>query len=230
MDVTRKRKRIGELLNDAGLISNNHLNRAIKFQNETHEKLASILFQMGAVDEKSLASLLEKQLNTKYVTLSDRTIPPEAIQKVTPQLAQKHSLIPIELERNTLTLAMSDPNDVKTIDEIGFMLNVTVKPVIALEYRIKKALMKYYKDITFTFPEIAKITDEKTPETMEIERQESFTRNTRYPSEAVMDALIEILFEKNIITKPELMGMMRKKARVNKSGDEPSAQEQNGTS
>lgn len=230
MDVTRNRKRIGELLSDAGLINSNHLNTAIKHQNETHEKLASILFQMGAVDEQSIASLLEEQLNTKYVTLSDRTISPDAIEKVTPQLAQTHSLIPIELERNTLTLAMADPNDVKTIDEIAFMLNVTVKPVIALEYSIKKALMKYYKDITFTFPDITKVTDEKTPETMEIERQESFTRNTQYPSEAVMDALIEILIEKNIISKPELMGMMRKKARVNKYGDESSSQGNSRTS
>jgi hypothetical protein len=65
MDVTRNRKRIGELLRDTGLINNNHLDIAIKYQNATHEKLASILFQMGAVDEKSIASLLEKQLNTK---------------------------------------------------------------------------------------------------------------------------------------------------------------------
>ncbi|UCF87353.1 MAG: hypothetical protein JSV71_01195 [Nitrospiraceae bacterium] len=230
MDLSRNRKRIGELLSDAGLINNNHLNTAIKFQNETHEKLASILFQMGAVDEKSIASLLEEQLNTKYVTLSNRTISPDAIEKITPELAQTHSLIPIELERNTLTLAMADPNDVKTIDEIAFMFNVKVKPVIALEYSIKKALMKYYKDITFTFPEIPKVTDEKTPETMEIERQESFSRNTRYPSEAVMDALLEILIEKNIISKSELIGMMRKKARVNKYSNQSSNQEKSGTS
>jgi type IV pilus assembly protein PilB len=207
MDVTRNRKRIGELLRDTGLINNNHLDIAIKYQNATHEKLASILFQMGAVDEKSIASLLEKQLNTKT-----------------------HSLIPIELDSNTLTLAMTDPNDVKTIDEIAFRLNVKVKPVIALEYSIKVALMKYYKDITFTLPEIPKFSDDQSPETMEIERQESFTRNTQYSSETVMEALTEILIEKNIISRPELIGMIRKKARVTKSGDEPSDQEQNGTS
>jgi hypothetical protein len=125
---------------------------------------------------------------------------------------------------------MTDPNDVKTIDEIAFRLNVKVKPVIALEYSIKKALMKYYKDITFTLPEIPKFSDDQSPGTMEIERQESFTRNTQYSSETVMEALTEILIEKNIISRPELMGMIRKKARGTKSGDEPSDQEQNGTS
>lgn len=226
----KNRKRIGELLRDTGLINNKHLNAAIKYQNATHEKLASILFQMGAVDEKSVAPLLEEQLSTKYITLTDRAIPPEAIQKVTPQLAQKHSLIPIKLDSNTLTLAMTDPNDVKTIDEIAFRLNVKVKPVIALEYSIKKALMKYYKDITFTLPEIPKFSDDQSPKTMEIERMENTPRNSQYSSETVMEALTEILIEKNIISRPELIGMIRKKARVNKSGDEPSDQEQNGTS
>jgi type IV pilus assembly protein PilB len=206
------RKRIGEIFVEAGLIYKDHLARALQTQRKNHNKLASIITQMGFVDEGSAVSVLGNQLRLNYTTLDDKTIPADVISIIPSEAAKKFCVIPVGLEQKILTLAMADPNDLKVIDEIAFMSGMKIMPVLALESNIRKALNKHYKDINFEMQDFLPEDNEGPSDTMEVQRFVSdITHSSSYPLDVIVDALIDILNEKNIVTKSELSDKIRKK-------------------
>ncbi len=210
--MAEQNKRIGEIFIEAGLIYKDHLSRALQNQRQNHNRLASIITQMGFVDEESAVSVLGNQLRLNYTTLDDKKIPVNVINTIPSETAKKYCVIPVHRDRNTLTLAMADPNDLKIIDEIAFMVGMKIRPVLALESSIKKALNKHYKDIHFEMNDILAEGGKESSETMEVQRFESdITHSASYPLDVLVEALIEILNEKNVITKSELSDKIRKK-------------------
>src|SRR4030066_552331 len=145
----KDKKRIGEILKEAGLIDEFQLATALGRQKEWGGRLASILINMGFVDEESVASVLEKQLGQKCLSLDNKEIPPEALNTIKPDIVKKYCIMPIESDQKTLTIATSDPTDLKAIDELEFTLGTRIKPLLALEYSIKKAITQHYSEITF---------------------------------------------------------------------------------
>jgi type IV pilus assembly protein PilB len=203
------KKRIGEILIEEGLINTKNLHSAIKHQKERQGKLASILLQMGYVDEKSAVSAFEKQLGLQCVTLEDKKLSKGVLKKVRPDIAKKYCIIPLNFDQKTLTLAMTDPADVKTVDEIAFLLNFNIRPVHALECSIRRALRKYYDDTSLeSHPENS--PDNKTLE-MVLLRFNTPARKKSYPPNLILTSLVETLIEKKIITRAELSSKIRKK-------------------
>lgn len=213
--MTEEKKRIGEILLEAGLIDEFQLATALGRQKQWGGKLASILINMGFVDEKSVASALEKQLGQKCLSFDNREISQEVVDKVKPEIVQKCCIMPIEFDQKTLTLAISDPTDLKTLDELEFMLGVRIKPVLALESSIKKAITRYYPNITFSDINIYHIDtaklSEKLSENFDLMRFEKTMPDISYPHEVIIEALVELLIEKDVIKKEDLNTKIRKK-------------------
>jgi type IV pilus assembly protein PilB len=214
--TTENRKKTGEILLDAGLISKYNLDSAISYQKIGCGKLASTLIQLGFIDEQSVISVLESRMSMSCVTLDDKEIPQEIINLISPELAEKHLILPLALHKKNLSLAMTDPLDLKTIDELTFSLGLQIKPVFALESSLKNAISRHYHAITFdpSFkdkPVENNVFDDG--EDIEILRFEnSITRKT-HTKEAIIHALIELLIEKGIITRSELLRKIRKKSK-----------------
>jgi type IV pilus assembly protein PilB len=207
------KKKIGEILVEAGLIDKFQLSSALGQQRQWGGRLASILIDMGFVDEKSVASELEKQLGVKCVSLKNREIPPEALKIVKHETAKKYCIMPIEFNNDALTLAMIDPTDLKVVDEISFSLGVKVKPVLAVESSITKAIAKHY---TGSAPAGKKFTVDthNLPEQMEIIRQDTPGQDNdiaQYSSETLIRSLLEALIEKKVITREDIIKKIRKK-------------------
>ncbi len=209
--MTEEKKRIGEILKEAGLIDDLQLAAALGHQRQWGGKLASILINMGFVDEKSVSSALEKQLGQKCLSFDNRKIPQEVVDKVKPEIVQKYCIMPVEFDQKILTMAISDPTDLKTLDELGFMLGVRIKPVLALESNIKKAITQYYPGISYSDLNIYQIDTEKLSGDLDLMRFEKTMPETRYPHETVVEALAELLIEKGIIKKEDLNAKIRKK-------------------
>ncbi len=136
-------KRLGDLLIDEGLISKDQLNNALSYQKENGGRLGSILVQLGFITDEQISKALGKQYNVGVVEFKEE-IDPIVLKIVSPQIAQKFQVIPIKREGKNLYLAMANPVDVYTIEDIKFATGYNVIPLVASENMISKSIEKYY--------------------------------------------------------------------------------------
>ena len=149
-----KRKRIGEILQDIGLVDEKQLTAALQEQKETRESLGTILVRMGVISSEDLCNALAEQFGMDVIDLSKEKIDPVALRKVPSSIAKRQKVMPIRLDDSTLTVAMSNPLDFLALDNLRAMLGCDVIGVLTTPDNIEKALANYYG------------TEEKTVDTM----------------------------------------------------------------
>lgn len=147
--------RLGELLIKKNLLTQAQLEEALQAQVIFGGKLGTILIEMGLISEDLLADILAKLISIPCAKPGQlQNIPEDVIKIISPELAVKHKVVPVAVSGKNLTLAMSDPRNLKSIDEISFRTGYIVRPILALEVRLVFALEKYY-DIRRTMRYIA---------------------------------------------------------------------------
>ncbi len=137
-------KKLGDLLVDAGLITKEQLEEALKIQEKDNERLGTILVKLGYLTEEEITSFLSKQYGIPAVNLEHFEISEDVIKRIPSDIARKYMLIPITRTGSTLTVAMADPTNIYALDDIKFLTGLNVEPVVASELSIKKAIDKYY--------------------------------------------------------------------------------------
>src|SRR3989441_2080584 len=139
------RKKLGEYLLEAGLITDQQLKEALRRQRQTKEPLGQILTRQGMVSEADICRVLHQQLGLPIVDLESIAIDEQVIGLMREDLAKKHTAIPIELEnRNTLRVALADPLNPQALEDIKFQSGYFVRPVLAPPSEIVEAIAKYY--------------------------------------------------------------------------------------
>ncbi len=138
--------KLGELLINEGLLTNEQLEEALKCQVIFGIKLGSSLIELGFIDEIRLVKLLSKKLGVPAVTQKELMEIPHSIYSLVPSaVAEKYRVLPFKLENRRLSVAMSDPTDFKAIDEISFVTGYIIQPFIAPDINVSFALEKYYQ-------------------------------------------------------------------------------------
>jgi len=139
------KKKLGDLLVEVGIITAEQLQEALEEGKIRGGKLGEVLMELGYITEDVLLAFLGKQCGVSYVSLSEYgEIDEEVIKSVPESVARHQTLIPIALDGNTLTIAMSDPLNVFAIDDLRLMTGKEINVVIASESEIKNAIEKYY--------------------------------------------------------------------------------------
>jgi type IV pilus assembly protein PilB len=138
-------RRLGDLLVAEGLITEDQLGKALVEQRGSTEKLGSILLKLSFVQEEQLIGFLSRQYGIPSITLSQLDIDPEVLKLVPDTIAKKYEILPIKRQGTTLTLAMADPTNVFALDDIAFMTNLQVTPVVASQAAIRKAIDRNYQ-------------------------------------------------------------------------------------
>jgi type IV pilus assembly protein PilB len=143
--VVRKR-RLGEILTDAGELTQEQLNYALTEQKKDGNKkrLGEVLIDLKFMTERQILKTLEKQLAVPYVFLGDFEIMPEAVGAVPIFLAERYTLIPVKKEGNRLTIAMNDPTNFYAIDDVRMVTGCDIAVVIAEKQEILNAINNYY--------------------------------------------------------------------------------------
>jgi type IV pilus assembly protein PilB len=136
--------RLGDRLVGEGLITSEQLQRALAAQKGTRDKLGGILVRMGQITEEKLLTFLSRQYNVPSITLSQLDIDPEVLKLVPAPLAERLQVLPVKRSGNVLTLAMADPTNVLALDDVAFMTNLQIQPVVASEVAIRQALDRVY--------------------------------------------------------------------------------------
>lgn len=147
MEYPGTKKRLGDILVEEGLITNEQLNKALKAQNTLKQKIGEILVDFGYIEEITIAKVLQKQFKLDIIKLSGMVIEPRVTSLVNEQILRKHMLIPFEFHKtspNLLRVAMADPNDFIAIDDLSIITNLQIEPVIATPSDIAAAIDKYY--------------------------------------------------------------------------------------
>jgi len=135
---------IGQILIDDGVVTAEQLDAGLREQKITGDFICTALVKLGFAPEEKIFSVLSRHLNIPYLKLKDKNIESLIISKVPAKFASHYKIVPIEFKDNTLTIAMTDPLDVRTLDDIRLLLGFEVRGVLASELEIIDAIRKYY--------------------------------------------------------------------------------------
>jgi type IV pilus assembly protein PilB len=144
-------RRLGDLLVADGLLTQEQLQKALAEQKGSTEKLGSILIRLGFINEEQLIGFLSRQYGVPSITLSQLDIDAEVLKLVPAAIAKKYEVLPVRKMGNSLALAMADPTNVFALDDIAFMTNLQVLPLVASQSAIKKAIDRNYESKTEAF-------------------------------------------------------------------------------
>ncbi len=121
------RKRIGEMLLEDGMVTNEQLNEALSVQKQSSEKLplGELLVQMGYLSEEGLALSLSKKLKTRYLSFSDSSLVIQYDQEldrlISEDFARTHLILPLSKTHRAITISMWDPLNFVVIDNVKRM-------------------------------------------------------------------------------------------------------------
>lgn len=139
-----KYMRLGDLLVDAGVITDEQLGAALKSQKESKRRLGDELIQTGVITERQLIDALMMQLGIDFVDLADTEIAPEMAQILPKNIAKKHSVVPVRTRGDELYLAMADPLNFIATEEVRAATRRRIVPVIATQSGIDHAISALY--------------------------------------------------------------------------------------
>jgi type IV pilus assembly protein PilB len=137
-------KRIGDILIDSELITQEQLSNALEVQKKENRLLGETLIELGYVTEMQVIQALEFSLRIPYIDLGTITIPREALSMVSESLAVKHTLIPISRESGSLTIAIFDPLNFYAIEDVQMVTGLEVKVNLSTRGEIRAAIDRYY--------------------------------------------------------------------------------------
>ncbi len=144
MSSYKRKLRIGDLLVQHGLISDEQLKNALYVQRQEGGKIGEVLIRLGFVTQQNINEVLEFQLGIPYVDLNEYEISVEATKAITEALAKRHLLIPIRITENELYVAMEDPLNIFAIDDVKIYSGKDIVPMLANEEAILRAIDMHY--------------------------------------------------------------------------------------
>ncbi len=137
--------RLGERLLRAGILTEAEIESALIEQTNNQLRLGETLLMMGFLEEEELLPFMEEQLGVCAVRLRDGIIDPQAVLMLPRAKAEALEAIVLFKVRNTITVAMADPNNLQHIDEIERLTNCEVRPVFTLQRPLHEMLERCYE-------------------------------------------------------------------------------------
>lgn len=162
---------LGELLKDKGLINAELLQEALEKQKKTKRLLGQVLINLGFVKEADIVMALREQTGMPSINLNQLEIPVDIIERVSPSVARIYKVIPVGWEDNTLTVAMADPLNVHTLNDLRFLLGCEVKGAISTEEHVERAIEKHYGTEMESVGELLEEIGQETGKVMELQEE-----------------------------------------------------------
>lgn len=169
-----KNKRLGEMLVDAHVLSQDKVEEAVKLQANSGKRLGAVLLENGYITETQLIDVLKIQLGIDFIDVNKETIDPSMASIVPKSVAEQYHVVPIKLEKDKLILAMEDPLNFRALEAVKQITKYKVTPYIAYASAVERAILVLYENegasiaieqmkqergIDATFEEVAKQSD-----------------------------------------------------------------------
>ncbi|NMB02808.1 MAG: type II secretion system protein GspE, partial [Firmicutes bacterium] len=136
------RKRLGDILQDQGLLTDEQLAAALEDQARTGDRLGHSLVRLGLVSDTQVADALSEHLKLERVDFTRRYLSPEVVGLVPASVITSKFVLPIELQDGFLIMAMADPLDINIIDDLQRLTGKIIKPLVATEDEIIEAFQR----------------------------------------------------------------------------------------
>ena len=141
-----KYKRLGEMLVDVGVITEEQLSKALAMQKGSGKRLGTVLVDEHFITETQLIETLRMQLGIDFIDLNKAKIDPSMVNLVPKAIAKKERVVPVKLDRDTLYLAMEDPMNFMAIEAVKNATRKRVVAMIAYSRSIDRALNVLYEN------------------------------------------------------------------------------------
>jgi type IV pilus assembly protein PilB len=138
------RKRLGEVLIEMEKITEDQLAQAMEVKKSRGGALGAVLVDLGFCEEPDISGALAVQAGMRRFDLDELEIPPEVVEKMDAMTARSYSVVPVEFEGGRLTVAMADPNNFRTLDELHMLLDYEIEGAVADTAAVVRALDKYF--------------------------------------------------------------------------------------
>jgi len=195
-----------EILLRDRLISPEDLNRAIAEQTRSGGELSRILLRLKLVAEDQLSVVLSEALQLPLINLNLFRIDPALLKLIPKELAEKSLLIPISKLNDQLTIAMVDPLDILTIDNIKAMTSMTVSVVLARPKEMRIALERNYtqsnsSDLEELFQDIKETKEAERLELVKDSPQPDKRAVEDFSAEAPIITLTNTIIQQAVVAK-----------------------------
>jgi len=170
----RRVSKLGDRLLAEGLITPEQLSLALAAQKGKRDKLGTVLVGLGVLAEEKLLGFLSRQYNVPWITLGQIQIDADVLRLVPGPLAEKLDVLPITRSGNTLTLAMADPTNVLALDDVAFLTNLQIQPVVASEIAIRQAIDRLYNSLDESVTEVMSDLEEVETDASALEGADDF--------------------------------------------------------
>ncbi len=148
--MARDSKYIVELLLETGMLTNEQLDDAQREIELNPEKgdIIDVIIAKKFISENDMTVMLAQQYGMEMIDLTRYELPEEVLSLLDRETVKRYHIIPLGQHDNILTIAMSDPTDVTTLDALRYMLGRDVDAVIAPREQISKIINEHYKSIS----------------------------------------------------------------------------------
>ncbi len=146
--MRKSKLRIGEILIKENIIDNSKLQEALSIQKKEGGRIGEILVRLGFVDERDLVITLGKQLGIPYIFMTSGLLVPakgQGLEQIIPEeIARQYQVLPLSKNLNSLTVALVDPLELITIDNLKKMTGCEINPIATTKSDLIKAIDDFY--------------------------------------------------------------------------------------
>jgi type IV pilus assembly protein PilB len=139
-----ERKLLGISLIEAGFISRDQLDVALKKHRRSGDTLGYTLLKLGYINEQKLLNFFQSKLGFSHANLGNYVVDPSIIKFVPEDIARKYQVFPLLKVKDGLTLAMVDPLDSFVLENLRYTTGCQIKPLVSTKDEIVQAIEKYY--------------------------------------------------------------------------------------
>jgi type IV pilus assembly protein PilB len=138
------RKRLGDVLIEQELLTEEQLRECLGIQRATGQSLASVLLDKSYLGEEDLVVTLSEQLGIPHIRVANYKVPPEVLGEVPESLARQYQMLPVSVTGDVLTLAMADPLNIMALDDLRMLTSFDIEPVVAVASELYEAIKRHY--------------------------------------------------------------------------------------
>lgn len=213
-----RKKRLGEILMDAGVLSDLQLQAALSEQRKWGGKLGRTLVEMGFLDEEAMTLALSQQLHLPQVDLDGFQMTPEILGFLRVDIAERYGVFPVagDARLKTVTLASSDPTNVEALQELNFYTGMKIQFAVSTGTAIDRAIRRHYygeggvskKTATPVAPEspdMARQVAELTERVADLERLMA-------GQVKALRGMLELLLDRGVVTREDYVAKVRNRA------------------
>jgi type IV pilus assembly protein PilB len=139
-------KRLGEILVDAGVLSNEELDKALAVQKNSGKRLGAVLIDNKFITEMQLIDTLKMQLGVDFIDLNNEKIDPGMAKYIPKTVAKQYRIVPVKVQGDRLWIAMEDPLNFRAIENAKEVSKKRITPMIAYSDAVSRALTVLYEN------------------------------------------------------------------------------------